>query len=135
MIQVNVKCPVCGKSLMDDSHKIDNCPSIAVNLVFGKKKGAMYLSSLYGSYNIDIKVPCPVGKVSKFYCPHCKEELKASRTCEVCDAPMVGFSFKEGGAIQICSRMGCKKHLVEFEDPELELRMFYENYGTFFKAH
>ncbi|MBI4678232.1 MAG: hypothetical protein HY748_11675 [Elusimicrobia bacterium] len=133
MIQVHVQCPVCGKSLMDEEHKVDNCPSIAVEISYGKKRGPLRLSSLYGSYNIDIKVPCPVGKISRFFCPHCKCDLKASRMCEVCKAPMVAFSFKEGGTIQICSRRGCKKHLIEFEDPELEVRTFYERYSVFFK--
>ncbi|MBI5622675.1 MAG: hypothetical protein HY924_02735 [Elusimicrobia bacterium] len=135
MIEVHVKCPTCGKSLMDGKHRIDNLPSIAVEVAYAGKKGSLHLSSLYGSYHIDIEVPCPEGKVSNFFCPHCKGELKASRMCEVCEAPMVGFSLLEGGKIQICSRRGCKKHLVEFEDPEQELRMFYETYGTFFKAH
>ena len=56
-----------------------------------------------------------------------------TRLCEICKAPMVSFGFKEGGIIQICSRRGCKKHLIEFEDPEVELRAFYEKYSVFFK--
>jgi len=134
MIQVHLQCLHCRNSLMDESRKIDNHPAIVVDVSQGRRKGRLYLSSLYGSYNIGIQISCPDGKVARFFCPHCRKELKSTRICEVCGAPMVAFGFQEGGIILICSRRGCKKHLIEFEDPELELRTFYEKYSMFFKA-
>ncbi|MBI4669020.1 MAG: hypothetical protein HY747_07515 [Elusimicrobia bacterium] len=133
MIQVDLKCPHCGHSLMDEQNRIDDHPSVRVTAKFGNKKGDLRLSSLYGSYKIDISVPCPKGKVAQLFCPHCRLELKTTRICEICRAPMAAFGFKEGGTIQVCSRRGCKKHLIEFEDPEAELRLFYNKYSTFFK--
>ncbi|MBI5242081.1 MAG: hypothetical protein HY922_00190 [Elusimicrobia bacterium] len=117
---------------MDEKHKIDDCPSIKLEIKHGRKKGELYLSSLYGSYNIDLKIPCPKGKTAEFFCPHCKTGLNTIKVCELCKAPLVVFAFREGGEICICSRRGCKNHHIEFENPERELRAFYEKYSTFF---
>ena len=132
MIQVNLCCPLCGHSLMDESHKIDGLPSIAIDVVGDAKPGKLYMSSLYGSYNLELDVSCPTGGVAQMRCPHCAKDLRGTRTCDLCDAPMVRFAFQEAGTIQVCSRRGCKKHLMEFEDPAIELRAFYETYSEFF---
>jgi methionyl-tRNA synthetase len=134
MIQVNVKCPHCGKSLMDDQIKIDDHPSVKLNIQWGGERGRLRLSSLYGSYNIDSQLPVPEGEVAKFFCPQCNAELTSSRTCEQCNAAMVSMKFVEGGAVEICSRRGCRKHLIEFEDLQSELRAFYEKYSLFFRG-
>ncbi|UCC39052.1 MAG: hypothetical protein JSV96_14765 [Candidatus Aminicenantes bacterium] len=49
---VSVKCPYCKKSLMEDEKMIDGYPSVKVNIQHQDKRGALYLSSIYGSYNI-----------------------------------------------------------------------------------
>jgi methionyl-tRNA synthetase len=134
MIQVNVKCPHCGKSFMDDEVKIDGQPSVRLNVQWGGERGRIRLSSLYGSYKIEMQLSMPEGEIAKFFCPHCNAELTAPRICERCDAPMVSMKFIEGGTVEICSRKGCKKHLIEFEDLETELRAFYEKYSLFFKS-
>lgn len=130
MIQVNLKCPQCGRSLMDGEHQIDGCPAVGLETRFRGQQGALRLSSLYGSYNLEMGVPCPEGETAQLFCPHCRKELKSTRTCELCRAPMAALAFEEGGVIQICCRRGCKKHLIEFEDPELEIQAFYKKYAT-----
>jgi methionyl-tRNA synthetase len=133
MIEVNVKCPHCGKSLMDEEIKIDDHPSVKVNIQWGGERGRLRLSSLYGSYTIECQLSMPEGKVARFFCPHCNAELTGPRVCEKCDAPMIPLKFVEGGTVEICSRRGCKKHLIEFENLESELRAFYNKYSLFFK--
>jgi hypothetical protein len=54
--------------------------------------------------------------------------------CEKCNAKMALMNIEDGGNIQICSRKGCKKHLLEFEDLQTELKAFYNVYSTFFKG-
>jgi hypothetical protein len=44
----------------------------------------------------------------------------------------VPFGFAEGGTVQICSRRGCKRHLVEFSDIRAELRSFLDSYSALF---
>ena len=134
MIQVNVKCPHCGKSLMDEEVKIDDHPSVKLNIQWSGKRARLCLSSLYGSYKVDSELPVPEGEVVKFFCPHCNVNLAGSRSCEKCNAPMVPLRFTEGGTVQICSRRGCKKHLIEFEELETALRAFYDKYSPFFKS-
>lgn len=116
---------------MDSERQIDNKDSIKVRIEFADKQGFLWLSSLYGSYNIESEHDIPVGTLTRFFCPLCGAELKSTRTCEECRAPMVAMNFSEGGVVQICSRRGCKKHLIEFEDLEAELRAFYNRYSPF----
>ena len=134
MIEVKVKCIHCGKSLMDEGFEIDNHPSIKVIIEYKGNQGILRLSSLYGSYNIDSEIDVQEGEIVRFFCPHCKSDMTISRTCHECGAPMVTFEFVSGGRLQICSRRGCKKHLVEFEDLETEIKAFYDAYSTFFRG-
>jgi len=134
MIKVRVKCPRCRKSLMDEEMKIDSRPSIRIVAKSGGKKGELHLSSVYGSYRLRQDFDMKKGALARFFCPHCELELEGSRRCEKCDAPMVPLALQEGGLVQICSRRGCKKHVIEFEDPEAELRAFYSAYSTFYKG-
>jgi len=134
MLHVKLKCLHCGKNLKDNDCQIDNHPSMKVMIEYKGKQGALHLSSLYGSYNVDSEMDVPVGEVARFFCPHCRSDLKSSRTCYECNAPMITFESVLGGYLRICSRRGCKKHILEFENLETELRAFYEKYSTFFKG-
>ncbi len=131
MVEVRIKCPACGESLMDETREIDGNAGIRVLGETGGRKTKIWLSSLYGSYNVESEQEIAVGTVTTFFCPECGEELKSTRMCELCEAPMVPFGFAEGGTVQICSRRGCKRHLVEFSDIRAELRSFVDSYFTF----
>lgn len=133
MIVVKVRCPHCKKSLMDNKKIIDGEQAIMVKLTYAGKKGTLYLSPVYGSYNIETEIDVPKGKIAGFRCPHCGADLKSTRKCEICNASMVAFELKDGGIVQICSRRGCRKHLIEFEDPSKELELFYKTYLKSFK--
>lgn len=134
MIKVKVGCPRCRKSLMDEAMQIDSNPSIRVRVKSGGKTGELYLSSVYGSFRIRHDFPMKKGALARFYCPHCRRELAGTRSCEKCAAPMIPLALHESGLVQICSRRGCKKHVIEFEDPEAEIRAFYSAYPTFYKG-
>jgi len=128
MVSVQVKCPHCGKALMNSAKKLDGVPSIEVNLTYAGKHAPLYLSSLYGSYKVETELNMPAGKVAGFRCPHCKVDLKSTRKCDACSSQMIAFELKAGGQVQICSRRGCKKHVLEFQDPAGELQAFYKSY-------
>jgi len=51
-LQVNIRCPYCKQILMYDGQIIDGYPSIKVVIQISNKRGMLYLSSIYGSYNI-----------------------------------------------------------------------------------
>jgi NADH-quinone oxidoreductase subunit E len=110
---VEVSCYYCNHTMMDTSHIIDNYPSIWVTIAFGKKHGWLRLSSLYGSPNVLSDCEVPEKSLVNFFCPHCHSELKAANVCSVCDAPMVPFIVRGGGIVQVCTRQGCKNHMLE----------------------
>jgi len=134
MIPLHVNCPHCKKSLLDHEHKIDDHPSVRVTIHYDDKKGDLFLSSIYGSYNQKQPFPISLGDTLTFFCPLCNASLMSTTLCNKCNAPMVTMTIAEGGGIQVCSRQGCKKHVLAFEDLKTELKAFYNVYSTFFKG-
>jgi ssDNA-binding Zn-finger/Zn-ribbon topoisomerase 1 len=128
-VSLNVKCPICGHSFMDEEHLVDNEPSIKLNIKIAAKEGFINLSSIYGSYNYVCSVDTPHNDIAEFTCPHCHEELHSNIECKVCKAPMVPFYLDMGGVVSVCSRAGCKNHTVEFDDLTHALTKFYQEYG------
>jgi hypothetical protein len=45
MVSVLVKCPHCGKSLMNSGKKLDKVSAIEVNLTYAGKHAPLYMSS------------------------------------------------------------------------------------------
>jgi NADH-quinone oxidoreductase subunit E len=115
---VAVSCPKCNHSLMDNEHKLDDKPGIRITVSFGGKHGWLLLSSLYGSFSIDSEHEIPFETVVHFFCPYCHAELASSIDCPECDAPMIPLYVKGGGVVQICSRKGCKAHLLDLHKEE-----------------
>jgi NADH:ubiquinone oxidoreductase subunit E len=116
---IEVSCPKCNRSLMDVEHLIDGYPSIRVTLSFGHTHGWLRLSSLYGSYSVESEYEVPKNTVVNFFCPHCHAELRAASACPECGAPMVPMTVRGGGIILICSRRGCKGHMLDLESVDL----------------
>jgi len=110
---VEVNCPRCNHSLMDYDYLIDGRPSVRVTVSFGDTHSWLRLSSLYGSYNIAAEHDVPHEAVVNFFCPHCHAELRGATACPECGAPMVPMLVRGGVVVQICSRRGCKGHILD----------------------
>ena len=110
---VEVSCPHCNHSLMDPSHLIDGYPSIRLTISFGRKHGWVRLSCLYGSYSLESEYEIPMDTIVHNFCPHCHAELARASNCTECGAPMFPMIVRGGGMIQICSRRGCKNHMLD----------------------
>jgi len=110
---VEVSCSRCNHSLMDPEHLIDGYPSIRVTVSFGEQHGWLTLSSLYGSYNVASEYAIPEDAIVDFFCPYCNAEMIGASTCIECGASMVPMIVKGGGIVQICSRRGCKGHMLD----------------------
>jgi NADH-quinone oxidoreductase subunit E len=110
---VEVNCPRCNHSLMDAGFQIDDQPSIRVTAAFDSQHGWLRLSSLYGSYGVESEYEVPNDAVVNFFCPHCHAELRGAAACPDCGAPMVSLLVRRGGVVQICSRRGCKCHMLD----------------------
>jgi NADH-quinone oxidoreductase subunit E len=117
---VEVGCSRCNHSLMDPRHLIDGQPSIRVTMSFGTKHGWLTLSSLYGSYNVSSEYEIPPDTIVHFFCPHCHAELIGGSVCSDCGAPMVPMIVRGGGVVQICSRRGCKGHMLDLGGTMME---------------
>jgi NADH-quinone oxidoreductase subunit E len=110
---VNLRCPHCNHSLLDPGYLIDDYPSVRLTVSFERKHGWIRLSSLYGSYNIKYENEIPADTIVNFFCPHCHNELIGASSCPTCNAPMVPMLVREGGIVTICSRRGCKDHMLD----------------------
>ncbi len=110
---VEVSCHQCNHSLMDPGYLLDGYPSIRVTVSFRRKHGWLRLSSLYGSHRVESEYEIPLNEVVSFFCPHCHAELTGPTVCAVCGAAMVQMIVRGGGTVQICSRHGCKGHLLD----------------------
>lgn len=110
---VEIICARCAHSLMDPAYLIDGYPSVRVTIYFERLHGWLRLSSVYGSYNIESEYEVPKHAVVTFFCPHCHTELKSNIPCPECSAPMVSMAVRGGGVVQVCSRRGCKGHMLD----------------------
>jgi len=128
-IALQIKCPVCQKSLMDRHHKLDGHPSVSLVAQLKGRKGWLRLSSLYGSYAVESELDLPDGAVARLSCLHCGSELASTFHCDQCQAPLVPLAMAEGGRVYICARKGCRKHFLEFEDMDEALAKFYDTYA------
>ncbi len=117
---VEVSCARCNHSLMDPQHVIDGRPSIRVTVSFGNKHGWLTLSSLYGSYKVASEYEIPIDEIVHMFCPHCHAELIGGGRCSDCGAPMVPMIVRGGGVVQICSRRGCRGHMLDLGGVPLE---------------
>jgi uncharacterized OB-fold protein len=124
-IKIKVRCPSCGKSLMNPEVPVDDLASIEFLVKIANRMGALYLSQIYGSYNKvfdgieDLK-----GAVVECSCPHCHQPFPVRRACPNCAAPIIILDLEAGGIIKVCSRNGCKMHSLEFEDADDAFKLF-----------
>jgi NADH-quinone oxidoreductase subunit E len=114
---VEVSCARCNHSLMDPEHPVDGHPSILVTVAYDGVYGHIRLSSLYGSYNVESDHEIPEGTVADFFCPHCHAHLIGSSKCPECRTPMAPMIVRGGGIVQICSRRGCRGHILDVGGP------------------
>ncbi|UCF33350.1 MAG: NAD(P)H-dependent oxidoreductase subunit E [Phycisphaerales bacterium] len=110
---LTVSCSRCNHSLMDPDHPIDGSPSIRVTASSGREHGWIRLSSLYGSFTVESEFGIRTDTIVDFFCPHCHAELKGASACPLCRAPMISMIVRAGGIVQICSRRGCKGHMLD----------------------
>ena len=110
---LEVSCARCNHSLMDQRHLIDGHPSLCVTASFENKHGWVALSALYGSHNVESEFEAPLDAVVHMFCPHCHAELIGGAHCVECEAPMVPMIVRGGGIVQICSRRGCRGHMLD----------------------
>ena len=128
-IILSVNCPECGVSLIDEKNTVKGKPAIRLDAEISGRRGVIYLSAEYDSFDKKGSVPLPDGAVAKMYCPHCYKRLMSDLPCEECRAKMVHFSIEGGGDIHICSRVGCREHYVDFTNSGNPLQKLFGDEG------
>ena len=126
--KLTLKCPKCGKELGDETKLIDKVPAVKLMARTGQEEGCVWLSALYGSYSKESSLSPRDGEISVFSCPHCGGDLTSEENCNICQAPLVDFHLFEGGKVSICSRVGCTKHSIEFEDLNTAIIHFFNEF-------
>lgn len=116
---VEVRCSRCNHSWMEPEYHVDDYPAIRVTVSFERKHGWLRLSSLYGSYTTVWEHQAPIDTVVNIFCPHCHAEITGASNCADCGAPMVPMIVSGGGMIHVCSRYGCKGHMLDLNGVNL----------------
>jgi hypothetical protein len=127
-ISLMVKCPYCNLSLMDYNKLIKDKPSIKLHVKSGNNEGILNLCSLYGCYESLCEIDLIEGNITIISCPYCYKNLKSKTVCDICEAPIFNVKLETGGKLHICSRVGCKKRRVIWED-------IYEDLIRYFRLH
>jgi NADH-quinone oxidoreductase subunit E len=110
---IDVSCPRCNHSLMDQGFPVDGRPSVRCSVAFDGGYGWVRLSSVYGSSSLAADPDVPAAAVACFFCPHCHAPLAGRSACPACEAPMVPMMVRGGGILQICSRRGCENRMLD----------------------
>jgi hypothetical protein len=113
---IDVSCPRCNHTLMDDTFSIEGRPSIRVTLASDGKHGWLRLSSIYGRYNVFSEHEVEPDTMAHLFCPHCHAELTSTWDCPTCGAPMASLIVRGGGVVRICTRRGCcgsRSHMLD----------------------
>lgn len=115
---------------MNSEKQIDGHPSVELKIQLHDKIGTLYLSSIFGSYNIMSDIHIPEKETVLFFCPKCNTSLLLKDLCEECKAPLAFLELKNGGTVQICSRRGCKYHFIDYTNFGQKLSVFYNIFKT-----
>lgn len=129
-VNLTVKCPHCGKSLMDETHLIKEHPSIKINIETERDRGILWLCSTYGCFMHENNIELKDKELVKFFCPHCNKSLLREILCKKCKAPMAGMNINVGGKVNICSRKGCDNHYIVFEDLNDAINLLYDKFDV-----
>lgn len=128
-ISLIVKCPLCGKSLMDEGKLFRNKAAVKLNIETEHDRGVLWLSSIFGDTSKEMSIEVAHNEIVDIYCSHCNKELSIEESCTECGGPMVSFVIKAGGIVRICSRNDCAHHTIVFKDVASEMSKFYYEYG------
>ena len=110
---IDVNCPNCNRSFKDETFTIDGYSSLKINISMDGEQGWIRLSCLYGSYSVSSEFEIPEGTAVNFICPHCESEIHSTSDCSQCGAPMIPMLVDGGGIVSVCSRRGCKNHMLD----------------------
>ena len=130
-VSFGVKCPLCHTSLMNEEKIMNGKPNVELNIEYNGVRGKIYLCSRYGCFDHESDIKVDYNAIATLSCPQCNSPLATNVMCEACGAQMVTFGIKSGGRVSLCSRNGCTKHYVAFENLDDAIRKFHEEFSDY----
>ena len=115
---IEVSCPRCRESFKDEMFMLDGYPCLKINAVTDRRLSWVRLSCLYGSTSVATEFEMSEGTIADFVCPHCNARIRGVSDCSHCEAPMIRLPVAGGATIEICSRRGCKHHLLDLSSSQ-----------------
>ncbi len=111
MLILQLCCPHCKATLTEGNrvHLDAHVPST-------HQDGEIFLSAVFGEYNIETTLTIPEGETVEFRCPSCDESIMLDFACKTCGAKMASLNQVEGSHVEFCSRRGCKGHTIGGHD-------------------
>ena len=110
---LDVRCGICGRSLMDTRNLLDAHPSIQIIVSCGRHSGWLRLSCLYGSYNSVSEHNIARGEVAQFSCPFCGRRLDGPSCCPECGTRMASLAVGDEATVHVCMKSGCRGHRLD----------------------
>ncbi len=107
MLLLQACCPNCGAALTE-GQKVHLDGYVRET----HEDGEVYLSAIFGDYGVESELKIPDGATVEFRCPICEESLMLQIPCKLCGAPMASLALSSGGALDFCSRRGCRGHAL-----------------------
>ncbi|MEN8008282.1 MAG: hypothetical protein ABFS42_14795 [Candidatus Krumholzibacteriota bacterium] len=131
-IRLEVSCPDCGHSMMDEDHLIEGVPAVQCRIqVPGPnpklpRKVPIWFSSYYGSGVYECEQTLEENQQMILFCPSCDTRLHGDFSCNKCGDEMVCLDLKGGGKITVCTRRGCKRHFIQLDENVPNLDRLFE---------
>lgn len=111
--RLDIICPFCDSSLMDNTTSIDGAPSIHLLVETEESSGWLRLSSVFGSFTTLSEYPVKDGEETTLKCPECESVFISRLKCHLCGSHMSYLHLAKGGKVHFCSKKGCKSHILE----------------------
>lgn len=105
LLVLQLCCPSCGAVLTEGTRvRLDG----HVRRTHQQREVA--LSAVFGDAGAGADPTLEAGDVVDLSCPKCEASLMLPLACKICGAPMASLNLETGGALEFCSRRGCRAH-------------------------
>ncbi|HOO44660.1 MAG TPA: NAD(P)H-dependent oxidoreductase subunit E [Deltaproteobacteria bacterium] len=109
---VEVYCPYCNESLIKGGGSAEESPSLVLDAAYNGTQGQVKISGLFGGGSVQAEHLVQPDTLLRLSCPNCRKVFGEKTRCIECGAPMVSLSFRGGGSLLVCSRLGCENRKI-----------------------
>jgi hypothetical protein len=107
ILRLEACCPNCN-ALLTQGQRVQ----LDAYVQQTNQDGKVYISAIFGDPSIETDLTVPDGATCEFRCPICDVSIMLQIPCRLCGAPMASLALTSGGALEFCSRRGCRGHAL-----------------------